>query len=261
MNEEILSQIGLTKEQSNVYSLLLEKGFMSAGKLSTLSGLKRGLTYKILDRLEELELVEKKEKAGSVTFFYPKHPDRLKELFNLKKKELEKTEETFNHSFSQFMSQFNLLEGKPNIQFYEGKSGIEKLYNDINLHKKDILLIRSPFDNDHPELEKLVNKQIKKQIENNINTRAITPVVESTADTVSIHDKERLVERRLVDRDDLMIPAQIVIYGNKIGITGYRDQLITTIIESSDITETFTKIFEFMWKNAKAPKNISSDKN
>jgi len=246
-DEKILIEAGLSEEQAAVYSSLLDKGPLKAGSISSWTGIKRGLIYKVLDQLESMGLISKKGGEGTVAVFAPEHPSRLAEIMERKEKSIALAKETVMFSLGSLSSKFNLLSGKPNVQFFEGIEGIQKVYEDLLVEKNDILLIQSPFDADLPELKSIILKQIEKQVANNIHTRVITPLIEITKDWVH-KDEENLVTRCIVPEKTFEIPAQIIIYGNKIGISSIKKPFITTIIEDANICDSFKIMFEYIWK-------------
>ena len=85
--ENILIQAGLSEEQALTYQSLLEKGPLKASDLSKWTGIKRGLIYKVLEQLENIGLVYKQDKTGTVAIFSPSHPSSL--LLNIERKEKE----------------------------------------------------------------------------------------------------------------------------------------------------------------------------
>ena len=253
-NEKILIEAGLSEEQAAIYSALLDKGPMKAGPISSWTGIKRGLVYKVLDQLENLGLVSKKGGEGTVAVFSPSHPSRLREIMEQKEKAMALAKETVLFSLGQLSSKFNLQTGKPNVQFFEGLDGVKEIYHQINIIKDDILLIQSPFDADIPEIDEIIQKQIKKQISLNIHTKAITPKIKTTEQWVKEKDKDNLVTRRIIPEGMMDIPAQIIIYSNKIGISSVKKPFISTIIEDEAISKTFKMIFDYIW-------NISENKH
>jgi len=250
-DEKILIEAGLSEEQSLVYGSLLDRGSQKASVLTSWLGIKRGLVYKVLEQLESMGLVEKKGGVGSVAVFSPLHPNKLLDIIDARAKSILLTKETVTYSLGGLASKFNLLTGKPNVQFYEGVDGLKTIYADVLAEKVDILLIRSPFDNKHPEITPIVTKQIKDQVNKGIHTKAITPVVDDTKVSIESSDAINLVERRLVSLSDFNEPAQILVYGkNKVAITSFNEKMISTIIDDPAIHGTFVALFNYIWNKA-----------
>ena len=252
MHKEQLSIIGLSDDQITVYEALLKVGAAQAGRISLLTNLKRPHVYKILDRLIELEIVTKDD-TTKVSKYIPNHPTKLISLIEKKRKEIDSAEKSLNSSIDEMISNYNFVSQKPNVQFFEGSKGLVKLYDDINTSKEDIHLFRSPYDQKNKSLESIITKQIHKQVELGIKTFAITPLNEGNREKAPKFDPDRMVERRIIPEVEFKIPAQIVIYKNKVGITSYKKGVFTTIIDNADISDTFKKIFDQLWIRSENP--------
>ena len=250
LHDNILVDLGLSKEQSQVYEVLLEFGYLPARVIANKVNLSRPLVYKILDQLIINGLVRKDESKTKVAVFYPEHPNNLKNLIEIKEKEIEKIKESFEMMYSRLLSEYNFYVGKPNVLFYEGKKGVTRVHDEIIEENKDILLIRSIFDRP-TELEgKELDKRIKEQAENGIHTRAITPVTPYLSESIKT-DFEKLVTRRVLPKDKLSLPSQITIFGYKIAITSYKEEIFTTIIESKELSKSYREQFNLIWDISK----------
>lgn len=250
VNEKLLVDVGLTAEQTRVYLSLIQDGLSPAAHISKKTGLGRALTYKVLGQLITLRLAEKKKTSGKVSFFAPTHPKRLKELLEEKKKGLEQSVFALQSEFGLLTSTFNLLQGKPNVQFFEGMEGLKRVYGDILDVGQDILVISAPVDEGRKEVLHLIREQIEKQAAKKIRTKAINPIGNHEPATPISDDEKYLITRKMVHAEKLRIPAQIVIYGDKVAITNFKKELITVVIESKYIRETFEKIFEYVWEKS-----------
>ncbi|OHA34020.1 MAG: hypothetical protein A3A22_03695 [Candidatus Taylorbacteria bacterium RIFCSPLOWO2_01_FULL_45_34b] len=257
IDEKVLENAGLSPEQSRLYLSLLEGGLSSARHLASKTNLGRALTYKILGQLTYLKLVEKKKTYGRIALFAPTHPERLKELLHEKQKLTEQSIATLQSSFGSLSSAYNFLQGKPNVQFFEGVIGIQHVYDDILEIGKDIFVISSPINDGRQEILHLIREQIKRQVEQNIKTKAITPIATGQPIATPIEEDEKhLITRKQVPAEKLHIPAQIIIYGDKVAITNFKETLITVLVESKYIAETFRIMFEYIWEN-----DVPSNKN
>jgi len=247
MNEQTLVNCGLSIEQAKIYLFLLQNGLLPAKVISLKTGVGRALTYKILDQLMEMKLVEKREDKGRIALFSPAHPQRLKELTESKKAQAEDALASFTQAYGSFASAFNMLQGKPNVQFYEGIDGLKNVYNEILETGEDIKVISSPATEGREDIRSIIKTQIRQQAALGIKTKAITPLKEGGANERTQEDKDNLITRKVVSMEKLNIPAQIIIYGDKVGITNFKDSIITVVIESKYITETFGAMFDYMW--------------
>lgn len=256
--EENLAKIGLTTDQAIIYKTLLDLGASKAFRLSFQSGIKRALTYKILSQLQELGLVEERTSMEEkVATFFPTHPSNLEKLINKKKESFSVAESAFNEVVQGLVSSYNLANKKPNIRFWEGLEGVKKVYDDIVLEGKDMLLFRSAFDREQEGLNDLIQENIKRQVRKGIHTRAITPLLDPPSKEMTVaNDPKNLVTRKFIKIEDFNLPAQIVVYGDKVAIISYKENLVTTIIENKDIRDSVAILFELIWSKAIAPEEI-----
>ena len=247
MEEKILKDCGLSEDQTHVYLYLLKNGLSTAKNISTKTGTGRALVYKVLEQLINIGLAERRDNLGKIVHFLPSHPQKIKEFTEQKIKTLDHTTLLLNQIFGSLSSEYNLLFGKPNVQYSEGQEGLAHIYDDIIETGKDILLITSPVHKEPDNIKVLISKQIKRQIENNIHTKAITPATQLMR--TKEEDEKELRERKVVATQDLNIPAQVIIYGDKVAITNFKEEIINVVIESKYIKETFEKMFEYIWNH------------
>lgn len=248
-DEKILIEAGLSEEQALVYGTLLDRGPMRASALSTWVGVKRGLVYKVLEQLEAMNLVEKKGGEGTVALFAPLHPSRLLDIIEARAKSILLTKETLTYSLGSLSSKFNLLSGKPNVQFFEGKDGVAKVIRDSYSAKTEILTYadNEAMNKYYPELNK-ENVEARKKFK--VKKRIIS------IDTLYIHelaknDDPEITERRVVDSIDHFATA-MQIYDNKVTyITLDPEKSIGVIIEDSTIFRMHKTLFETLWNGAK----------
>ena len=204
--------------------------------------------YKVLEQLEALNLVEKKGGAGTVALFSPLHPSHLLEMIETRAKNILLTKETLTFSLGSLASKFNLLSGKPNIQFFEGKEGILQVAFDSLSSKTDIC---SFTDSEavleiYPELNK---EYVSKRLKNDIKKKIIStdsPLVREAVKT----DDRNLTEQRVV-KQKIHFATVVMIYDNKVSfITLDPKRNIGVIIEDPDIYKTHQAMFDYIWETA-----------
>jgi len=255
--QQSLTQAGLAKDQAAVYETLLTNGTLPARTIALKSGVGRTLTYKILDELIDMGIIEKKDEPQKVAAFSVKHPLTLKQVVDTKLATATDAKNALQNVLGNLISQFDTMQGQPGIRIIEGTQGIQELYEDILNENKPLLLMRSYLDDTRPDLFALVEKQIREQTRAGIRVRAITPPENEPASVYGPKDMDNLVERRVVAQDQLAIPAQFMVYGNKVAITAYEGPLITTIIENAAIKKSLEMVFEFMWRMIPAEDTLS----
>src|SRR3989344_5645090 len=250
INEKILTDSGLTSEQTKIYLFLLESARSNAKIISKNTGTGRSLTYKILDQLVAMGLTEKRNDFGKITLFSPGHPQKLKDLVEVKSRSVITAQENLQNVFGTLASNYNLLSGKPNVQFYDGVDGLKKIYDDILDIGQDIGVISSPISENRTDVLHLIREQIEKQVAKNIKTKAITQIGDHKTATPIDEDEKFMITRREIPTEKLHIPAQIILYGDKVAITNFKESIISILIESKYIKETFEKMFEYIWDHS-----------
>lgn len=251
-DEKILIEAGLSEEQSAIYSALLDKGPLKAGAISSWTGIKRGLIYKVLDQLENMGLVTQKGGDGTVAIFSPNHPSRLSEIMEQKEKAMALSKETVSFSLGALSSKFNLLSGKPNVQFYEGKEGVQKVLEDT-LNTKDEILTYVDMEIVEKHFKEINDKYVEKRGKMGIKKRLL--VIDNNFTNELFHkwnnekpDFFSVTDLKMVKTPINEIEGAIQIYENKIGIiTISNENLISIIIEDVRINKLFKSMFEALY--------------
>jgi len=247
---QTLVEGGLNINQAKMYETIVRGGKLPASHAARLANVPRTLGYKALQELQTLGLIGKEDVPGKVATFSAAHPFKLKEMVDQRYTQAKDAKVAIEGVLGKLISDFNTRSGAPGLRILEGAAGVAELYEDILNERQPIKLIRSPEDSRHPELAEMVRKQIGEQKKIGIQTQAITALAEGTPAEIIAFDDERLVTRRIVPKEKLAVPAQIIIYANKVAITAYEDAVITTIIENPAIRKTFEMVFDYLWGSA-----------
>lgn len=258
MYEQHLTQSGLTKEQAIVYEVLLKFGALPAGKISSKTAelnekipIKRGLVYKILEQLVDFGLIEKQEEPGKVAIFQVGHPLKIKELIEKKERQAKDAGLALDGVLGSLVSDFNLVSGKPGIQYFEGEEGIKRVVFDSLSSKTEIYqYIDNEAANKYfPEINK---EYVKVRKEKEIKKKMITIDSEYIRKNASKYDKD-LTDVHLIDGKKYPFATAMSIYDNKISyITLKEDKKIGFIIDDADIAKMHRTLFEYMWESTKS---------
>jgi sugar-specific transcriptional regulator TrmB len=246
--ENILIQAGLSEEQSQTYQALLDKGPQRASDLSKWTGIKRGLIYKVLEQLESIGLVSKKGGPGTVAVFSPSHPSLLLTNIERKEKEIALNKEMLASSIGSLSSKYNLIIGKPNVQFFEGEDGVAKVANDSIYSKSEIL---SYIDNE--AVNKYMSDLNKKYVSErkNLNLKKKMLAVDSAYIREHVKDMDKnTTEVRVLPKSEAF-GTVMQIYDDKISyVTVSDNKKIGVIIEDPDIAKMHKIIFQTAWEKA-----------
>ncbi len=254
-DEKILIDSGLSEDQALIYNTLLDKGSMKAGPISSWTGIKRSLVYKVLDQLISIGLVIKNESVGTVTIFSPAHPSKIIEMLDKKEKELELTKDIVSSSLGMLSSKFNLLHGRPTVQFFEGEKGVEKILQDT-LNAKSEILTYADIETVEKYFKEINAKYVAKREAVNKKKRVLAIDTEFTRNLfkkiyLDNPDYFKITDLKLAETPILDVEGAMQIYDNKIGIiTISNENLISILIEDERINKLFKSMFEAIYSKA-----------
>ena len=250
MYEQHLLQAGLSPEQAKIYEALLKTGHMTAGKISSQTGLKRGLTYKILAELATLNLLEKEEIPGKVARFTLKHPNKIKELAQKREQQAKDAQTALESVLPSIISYFNLLSGMQGVLYFEGKEGVMKVLED-SLTAKETIMTIGDVEAIALYADDINREYVKKRKARGIQKQGI--VLDSKFSREFFKNYDRAVtETRFISHKLYPFKSIIQIYNNKISyMTLTAERLSGVIIEDANIYQMHRFIFEFLWKYGK----------
>lgn len=249
VNAEIklnLQSFGFSEKEATVYVALLELGKGTVRQISSKAGINRTTCYDILGSLANKGLVtvsgkEPKseyavEPPGAITTYLKKVAEDMKE--HIKKSEAIVPELELLHA----------KQNRPKIRFYEGKEGLEHVYEDT-LTSSEPIRAYATVDDMHNALPNYFPEYYKRRAGKNISIRAIVPETPMSRERKT-HNLEEKREIAFVPADKYYFSPEINIYDNKVMIASWRENL-GIIIESHEISDAMKKIYELAWAEAK----------
>ncbi len=252
MKKELLKErlvaIDLSENQALVYLSLLEHGLTKAGRIPDYTGLKRSLCYKILDQLLELGFIEKHGESA-VAFYSPLSPMKLRALLDKKVSETQKLQEDFSEIEGMLKSQFNLLSGKPSVQYFEGEREVEKMLND-SLETQNTMYTYVDVSAVDTYFSELNNKHVQKRKDLQIHKKILVVNNKQGIHVYKQAKKDSLTEVRVIQKKDIPFGAVAEIYDNKVSyITASNIGLSGVLIEDKQIAQMNKFIFESLWES------------
>ena len=239
MDKTILTQIGLTDYEAEVYLSLLTNGQMSAYELAEKAGLYRQVTYDSLKRLAEKGFVSS-VKEGKSKLFKAIDPKLILEFLN------ERTE-----SYKDILPQLTKLNEQAkqplSVETYKGKNVIRIALRDIinTLKEKGGIVLCTAIEESVPFTK---NKTIVEQYERDlIHFKIKERVIIKQGDKGLFHkgtSKYRKIPKKYFN------PNPVQIYGDNVQtiVWGNPDYLI--IIRNKNVADSYRKQFELLWDHA-----------
>lgn len=240
--QETLKNFGLSGNESVAYSTLIEYGQLSAKRIALLSKVPRVRTYQTLEVLCSKNLVIKKL-GYKIIKFEAVHPEVLSSYITGRMRRLEQSKNSFESILPSIISSYNNGLNRPSISFYEGVEGFRKIYDDILAEGKPIYIIASSTK--LPEYQKIIQEYKKRQEEVGIVRYAI--VQRDNDSNIKYEKQDKKVKKIL--REDLDLPGQILIYGDRVAITNFTEEVSHFVIKNKSVSRLFLKMFSFIREN------------
>ncbi len=233
MNSEILEQVGITKNESKVYKALLELGPSHAGNISKKTGLHRRTIY------DTIEMLIKKGLAGyivenNIKSFQASNPNRFLEILNEK-------ENSILEQIPSMMGFYNKTKEKEETNFYKGEEGLKNIFQDQLENNKEILILGA--SNSAFEILPFYFKWYDKD-------RTAKKIKAKIISSEKLHKKIPLSEIKYLPQK-YANPLAINIYKDKVALILWIKSPIAILIKNKEISNSYRKYFELMWKIAK----------
>lgn len=235
MDTTALKDLGLTKNEIDIYLALLDEGSSNAGKLSIRTNMHRRTTYDTLNSLKEKGIITYFENSGIISYT-PIDPERLLDL-------CKEREDNINKLIPILKQKQNLPKYHNNASVYQGIKAIKSVFEDLLCCKeyfafgegmKTVESLGDFFDYFQREKKRL---KIKSKIimgQEYKNTKTVTG---------SYGEFKFLKE--------YVSPALTYIYDNKVAIIIWSEEPTAFLIKSKQAYESYKNYFNLLWKIAK----------
>jgi sugar-specific transcriptional regulator TrmB len=248
MYEQTLVQAGLDEQQAIVYEALLKHGQLSAGATHKLVPLKRGLVYKVLDELVALGVAEKIQETGKVIVFGLTHPLTLKELAEKREQSAKDARMALEGVLPSLISDFNLVSGRPGVQFLEGEEGVWQVLMDT-LQTKSVMYTYADVEAVDKHIRTLNERYAKKRDTLGIDKKVIL------LDTPYARERMKTYHRFVTDTRFIKLSTEpfqsvIEIYDDKIAYITFGENMRGVIIQDKAIHDMHQALFDFVWDRA-----------
>jgi len=251
MDVQILEDIGLTNPQAQAYIALVEHGASNAPAIAKVIGESRSNTYKLLDRLCELQLVSKDTTTKRVQY-YPNSPASLEQLIQRQSSEVDRRNRKLNAAMPSMLDFFFAHSEKPSIRYLQGKEGLTAIYKDQITTQQPVYYVRSTSDVEFmgfKELHHLRNLFPRFKIDRYMLSQdklASIPILPEDRYPVGESDTLMRLHRTWINVDDYSAPVEWAAYGNKLSIIVFGQEAMGTVIESPAIADAFRQLFTML---------------
>ncbi|MBI5414439.1 hypothetical protein HZA38_02900 [Candidatus Peregrinibacteria bacterium] len=243
-----LQRLGLTAEEAKVYLAALEINGGPVSVIAKKAEVHRVGCYYTIENLLKKRLMSQYNKNGTKCFA----PEPPEQIFHLAKENLE----TAKNLIPELLSLKSILAFQPKIRFYEGRSGVEKVFTE-SLNAKGEILGYSNLQTVLTFFPDFFKEYLHTKLSKKIKTRYLSP---NTIGNVHILKKflpkkfdPNLFEILLVNKNQFLFENEILIFGNSVGIVSLKkEELLGLIVESPTLARTMKAIFDLAWLGATA---------
>lgn len=244
--KKLLLELGLSEKEAAVLLALLELGAAPVSKVATRAKLNRTTAYDIIENLRSLGLVSPVGDKLKKTYI-AEPPETLVAYLEKRSHEYQQKAAEIKKALPELKALYNEKGTRPRIRFYEGKEGLEAVYEDTLTTTEPIRAYASVRDM-HAALPHYFPKYYQRRAGRKIHIRAILPATQEGIERAK-HDYAEDRESRLVDPEQFNFSPEINIYDDKVAIMSLAEEF-GVIIESKEIAEAQKKIFELAWLGA-----------
>jgi len=251
MDVQTLEDIGLTKVQAAVYKSLIEHGPSTAPQIAKYTEESRTNAYKILDKLCELGLATREDVAKK-QHYTALSPAGLEQLVRQATTAAERRERKLQGELPKLLDFYFSHSEQPSIRYFQGKEGMRAIYADQVKEGQPLYFIRSLRDLDHFGTEEL-HKVRNLFPAHNIPRYAIiqdiaAPVAPDNGPRMPIAESDRLMQltRTWITTEDYDEPVEWAVYGNKVSIMSFGEDVSGIIIQNAQIAQSFRRIYALL---------------
>jgi len=247
MKTELLESLGLTKNESIIYSTLLSSGTIKVSELLSKSNLNSGRIYDTLESLKNKGLIAESS-VNNVKYFTASPPEELEEYFHKKLNEFKEKEEILKTVIKDFKKINQTNTEVSRCVIYYGLRGIKTASDEAlsKMSKNEEILEMGLYDKIDNEIDRFWLNWSAKRIARGIKMKQI---FSDKGTFYKLSKGEPLNNIRVIDID---APSIIKIFGkNSLLILDYDKPLKCIFIEDIGTVKSFTGFFNQLWKSAK----------
>jgi len=237
METKILEDIGLSKNEINVFITLLKIGESKAGETITQSKLQSSAVYNSINSLIERGLISYVKKS-QVKYYKAANPEAILNYIDTKKKE-----------YLSLLPELKNLQSKQNkegVEFFKSSKGIKTLISEllIDAKKGDVyrfFSVEDPEKYEHARMVFATSKQLR--YEKGVKSKGLFHE--------SLRNRTRKNKKTQKKFLNISMPPNMQMINNKVAIFSWEGEPTGILIKSKSIYETYIKFFDGLWDKAK----------
>lgn len=250
MLKSILSKIGFSAQEAEIYLAALHWGTKPASVIAQKTGLNRVTAYQTLEKMVKKGIVSRTARA-SIKYYTAEKPEKIIDILKRDKAQTDNKIEMLSKYLPDFAKIINPHFTDPNFKLYTGIEGMKALYEDTLKGEGPIYAFES-FEDLQPDIKEYLQQiYLPKRIRKKIPAQVIMPDNADNKDFRS-RDCKSLRECRFIPAEEYTCELEINMYDGKVAFFSFRkEELFGAMLESEAIYRTLVSIFKLMWKHAK----------
>lgn len=237
MEAGLLKNMGMTKSEIKVYMRLLERNPASATEIAEKANIYRRNAYDALNKLIKRGLASYADE-GRRRMFYAANPQKLIEIIELRKKEMQSL-------LPELKALYKPSASAEGVEVFKGTEGLKTIFEDILNSKRDYNKIGCG-EKFRDMLPYYYLQYQKKKKESNIKCKAIHSKTERDERFV----KEFIGEVRFL-RDEFVGSSTTIIYGKKVAVIVWKENPTGILINSEEVARSYDHYFRILWASSR----------
>jgi len=247
-NIEMLESIGFTKNEARTYLALTELGESKTGNLCKKLNIPNSHIYRILENLIKKGIISYKL-SNNIKIYKPNPPESLQEIYLKKEHELKEHKKLIHETIKKLGNLPKNKETSSDFKYFEGISGIRSMWLEIN----DLLIPNTKAEilvsnvETWEELNNFYLEHHKIRAKKKVEERMLLP--KNAKKEAKQREKIGHIKTRFLDLNN---KAEFGIYQDFMMIQHTdKDNPRGFLIHDKIFAETFKKIFDSLWEQAK----------
>jgi predicted transcriptional regulator len=248
--ENKLLAVGLNNLQAAAYSYLLEHGETSPAAAATALGITRSNSYKLFDRLAEMNLATKKEVRKKYVYSLT-NPQNISNLVADQRNIATAREEAARNLMADLLAKYHAHTSEPSITVVTGRKAVAEAYKAQIAPGESLCFIRSRSDVPIMGYEMMHDIRIT-PARYDMQRYGITPDITAGTTVNPASDIRSNLERTWIGEEDYTAPVEWSVSGSALLIVIFGDEPHAITIENPLVAEAFRQIWQLIARLAAA---------
>ena len=127
------------------------------------------------------------------------------------------------------------------MRFFEGKDGLEKIYEDILRTRQPVDIVRTPADEGY--FGQVLYRYLDRRAELGIPSRLLAPALPGPMRWAAANDARLKRIVTWMPPAAYTAPVEVSVYGSKVAFISFGDEAVGTIVESPQIAEAMRQLY------------------